>query len=192
MRTHGNPNIDGDEPVIESANEAYFDDLRDRATAFDQRLLESPVTLLARRVPITFTKDATVTEAVRAMQREHRGCVLVTEDGTRQSALSGIFTERDVLFRIVDRGRNPQELKLGEVMMQEPEVLPRTAPVAWVLNKMSVGGFRHVPIVDERCRPVFIVSVRDIVDFLVASFPAEVLNLPPDFDCERYRERDGA
>jgi CBS domain-containing protein len=193
MRTHDNPNRGGDEPIIEAANEAYFDDIDvSIKPGFDQRLLESPVAAMARRVPIVFSKDATVTDAVRAMQRDHRGCVLITEDGTRQTALIGIFTERDVLFRIVDRGRNPQELTLGDVMVRDPEVLPRTAPVAWVLNKMSVGGFRHVPVVDEECRPVFIVSVKDIVDFLVASFPAEVLNLPPDFDCERYRERDGA
>ena len=193
MRSHNNPSSSGDEPIIEASNESYFDEL-DVSTkpGFDQRLLESSVSTMARRVPIVFSKEATVTEAVRAMQREHRGCVLITEDGTRQTALIGIFTERDVLFRIVDRGRNPQELNLGDVMMQDPEVLPRTAPLAWVLNKMSVGGFRHVPIVDEQCRPVFIVSVRDIVDYLVASFPSEVLNLPPDFDCERYRERDGA
>jgi len=193
MRAHDNPYPAGDEPMLEATDESYFDEIDvSIKPGFDQRLLESPVATMARRVPIVFSKDATVTEAVRAMQREHRGCVLVTEDGTRQTALIGIFTERDVLFRIVDRGRNPQELVLDDVMMRDPEVLPRTAPVAWVLNKMSVGGFRHVPIVDEQCRPVFIVSVRDIVDFLVASFPSEVLNLPPDFDCERYRERDGA
>ena len=67
-----------------------------------------------------------------------------------------------------------------------------TAPVAWVLNKMSVGGFRHVPAVDEEGCPVIMVSVRDVVEFLVQSFPSEILNLPPEFGGERDQTRDGA
>ena len=75
--------------------------------------------------------DRTVTEAMRAMQREHRGCVLVTDDGTDRSKLTGIFTERDVLFRIVDRGRNPASLPVGEVMTPDPDTLPVRANVAY-------------------------------------------------------------
>jgi len=57
---------------------------------------------------------------------------------------------------------------------------------------MSVGGFRHLPVVDQRGCPAFILSVRDIVEFLVESFPAEILNLPPDFGRHSVRARDGA
>ena len=121
---------------------------------------------------------ASVTEAMRAMQREHRGCVLVTEDGSSTSKLLGIFTERDVLFRIVDRGKNPATLPIGEVMTADPDCLAVDSTVAHALNKMSVGGFRHVPVVDQEHRPAFVVSVRDIVEFLVAAFPREVLTLP--------------
>jgi CBS domain-containing protein len=52
---------------------------------------------------------------------------------------------------------------------------------------MSVGGFRHVPIVDERGRPAGVVSVRDVVDLLVEAFPAEILNRGGD----RQSEREG-
>jgi CBS domain-containing protein len=45
---------------------------------------------------------------------------------------------------------------------------------------MHVGGYRHVPLVDEAGRPVGVISVKDIVSFLVELFPAAVLNLPPD------------
>ena len=64
--------------------------------------------------------------------------------------------------------------------------------MAWVLNKMSVGGFRHVPAVDEQGRPAFVVSVRMVVQFLVDAFPDQILNLPPEFGASRYRDRDGA
>ena len=109
-----------------------------------------------------------------------------------RSPLTGIFTERDILLRIINRGRNPATVTLQEVMVAEPESLPCEASIAWVLNKMSVGGFRHVPAVEDEGRPVAIVSVRDVVQFLVEAFPEEVLNLPPECGAPRYRTRDGA
>jgi len=161
-------------------DEPYFETTRRGSDGFDARLLREPLSVMPVQRPITLPPGATVTEAMRAMQREHRGAVLVTDDGTRQSKLLGIFTERDVLFRIVDRGKNPATLPLGDVMTPDPEVLPITASVAFVLNKMSIGGFRHVPVVDEDHRPCFVVAVRDVVEYLVEAFPREVLNLPPE------------
>ena len=106
--------------------------------------------------------------------------------------VTGVFTERDVLFRIVDRGRNPAQLPLQEVMTPDPETLSVRSTVAHALNKMSVGGFRHIPVVDDEHRPAFVVSVRDVVEFLVESFPREVLNLPPMDGAKSQRSREGA
>jgi len=160
-------------------DESYFDGSRDRRmTGFDQYLLREPLTMLPVQRPLTMAPDACVTDAMRAMQRKHTGCVIITGDGSTRSQLEGIFTERDVLFRIVDRGRNPAALALSEVMTPEPETLSVRATVAYVLNKMAVGGFRHVPVVDDDQRPKGVVSVRDVVTFLVDAFPREVLNLP--------------
>ena len=76
-------------------------------------------------------------------------------------------------------------------MTRNPETLPHDASIAWVLNKMSVGGFRHVPVVDEQNHPVCVISVRDVVHFLVDFFPHEVLNLPPEYDSST-KSREGA
>jgi CBS domain-containing protein len=185
-----NPDLDTSPDI---PDDAYFDDPSGRSPEiFDARLLHEPLTALPTRPPICFKGSDAVSEAMRAMQREHRGAVLVTEDGTTRSRLAGIFTERDILIRIIDRGRNPATVTLEEVMVSEPECLPSDASIAWVLNKMSVGGFRHVPAVDEDGCPVRMVSVRDVVQFLVESFPHEILNLPPECGMERYRTRDGA
>lgn len=173
-------------------DEAYYDEGPDRRRGFDASLLGRSLKTLPARAPLVHAPGDSVTEAIRAMQREQRGCVLITQDGTAQSRLLGIFSERDVLYRIVDRGRNPATLGLGEVMTPDPESLPEEATVAWVLNKMAVGGFRHVPVVDADGRPVFVVSVRDVVEFLVEFFPSEVLNLPPEFGAPRSLEREGA
>jgi CBS domain-containing protein len=174
-------------------DETYFDSPETRGGgSFDVSLLREPVSVLRAQKPLVFRGTATVTEAMRAMKRGHCGCVVVTDDGTAGSKVTGIFTERDVLFRIVDQGRNPAQLPLAEVMTPDPETLSVRSSVAYALNKMSVGGFRHIPVVDDGYRPAFVIAVRDIVDFLVESFPREVLNLPPVEGVKGQRAREGA
>jgi CBS domain-containing protein len=172
-------------------DESYFDP-PPRHVQFDTALLRDSLRALPSHSALVLRGTDSVTEAVRLMQREHRGCVVITEDGTDQSRLIGIFTERDVLLRIVDRGKNPATLPLDAVMTTDPEVLELNGTVAHALNKMSVGGFRHVPVVDEDHRPVFVVSVRDIVEFLVEAFPREVLTLSSDGSTQVPRGRYGA
>lgn len=176
----------------EYRDEAYFDRRRGKRHVFDSNLLRQSAIVLPARKPIVFGPDRTVTEAIRAMQSEHRGCVLVTEDGTRDTAVLGIFTERDVLFRIVDRGRNPAVLPVSDVMTRDPECLRDDQPIASVLNKMSVGGFRHIPVIDSQGRPLFVASVKDVVEFLVEAFPREILNQPADLVADGHRQREGA
>ena len=51
--------------------------------------------------------------------------------------------------------------------------------VARAIHRMSQGGHRRLPIVDDQNRPVGLVSVRDIVDYLAVLFPHKILTLPP-------------
>ena len=174
-------------------DESYFEaEVAEGKRYFDESLLQESLSVLPTRPPLVLSVNDTVTEAMRGMQKECTGCVLLTQDGSAETPLSGIFTERDVLYRIVDRGQNPATLSLSAVMTPDPEAVPRDATIAWVLNKMAVGGFRHVPVVDDADRPVMLVSVRDVVAFLVDFFPRDVLNLPPEYDPKRFRTREGA
>ena len=173
--------------VDDLGDDPYFEKPRD-PRGFDAALVREAVDALPVRDAVILAAADTVTEAMRAMQREHRGCVLVTDDGTKESKLLGIFTERDVLLRIVDRGKTPATLPISEVMTPDPECLAVDSTVAHALNKMSVGGFRHVPVVDQEHRPAYVVSVRDVVEFLVEAFPREVLTLPSGEASPQTRE----
>ena len=175
----------GDYDPPSEGDEAYFD--AEQPRSFDAALLEAPASVLQARRARILAREDSVSDAVRAMQKEHRGVVLITEDGTEASSVIGVFTERDVLFRIMDGGRNPATLQLEQVMTSDPECLTEDGTVADVLRMMSVGGFRHVPIVDKLRRPVGVVSVRDVVDLLVEAFPAEIVNRGGD----RQSEREG-
>jgi CBS domain-containing protein len=151
----------------------------------DQQMIREPIRYLNPRPPLTLPLSGTVADAVRVM-REHRvGCVLVVEGGR----LVGIITERDLLLKLeeADMGRSIREL-----MTPRPEALSPDDPIVYALNKMSVGGFRHVPLVDERGCPVGVVSVKDIVDYIVDFFPNDVLTIPPDpAQGHSWRDREG-
>lgn len=174
---------------LEERDEAYFEAAEGSMDPkrFDASLLEQPVSLLPSRHALVLPREATVTDAVRLMQKEHRGAVLVTADGSERSPVIGIFTERDVLFRIVDGGRNPVTLPLEQVMTAAPDCVTEDGTLADLLQMMSVGGFRHVPVVTDAGWPVAVVAVRDIVELLVSAFPQEILNRAAD----RQRTREG-
>lgn len=173
-------------------DEAYFDRKSERKPrSFDAKLLRELASVLPARKPLVFSERQTVTEAMRAMKSQHRGAIVVTEDGTPDAPICGIFTERDVLLRVVDCGRNPVSLPLSEVMTRDPECLRVDQSIASVLHMMSVGGFRHVPVVDASRRPAFVVSVRDVVQFLVDAFPREILAIRTESGADAPRQREG-
>lgn len=150
-----------------------FDDAYDDQQRIRGAILETPISDLPLRDPILISPSASVADAVKSMNDHHTGCVLVGRDGQ----LIGIFTERDVLTKDFFRA-DSHTVAVESVMTRNPETLEPSNNIAFALNKMSVGGYRHIPIVEEG-KPVGVLSVRDVVDFLVELFPEDVLNLPP-------------
>jgi len=141
----------------------------------DSNTFNKPVKNIKVRKPLVLNVGKTVKDAVGLMQQKRLGCVLVVKEGK----LAGILTERDILMKSVGSGKDIAKVKVEEIMTPDPEAFQPEDSVAFVLNAMSSGGYRHVPIVDERDRPLAVVSVKDVVKFLVEHFPQEVLNLPP-------------
>lgn len=143
----------------------------------EQAILNDTIDSLHLGPAICVARDATLQEAIETLQREHIGCVLVlAADGT----LDGIFTERDLLNRVAGRHLDWARERVRDHMTAGPETLQPGDRIAWALNRMSMGGYRHVPLTDEAGRPVGVVSIKDIVSLIVDLFPAPVLNLPPD------------
>ncbi len=70
-------------------------------------------------------------------------------------------------------------MPLREVMRPEPECLRLDDTLVDALHQMSVGAYRHIPVVDAQGRPTALVSMQAIVDALMAAFPQELRNRPP-------------
>jgi CBS domain-containing protein len=167
--------MDADERVFDE--DGRYDEEDVPAKTIDARLFAEPIKSLHRRAGrVTVPPGTTIGEAARVMKEHRVGCVLVEKAGK----LVGIFTERDILTKLVGTGYDPAKVPVDGVMTRNPETLTPEDPIAFALQRMSVGGFRHVPLVDAEGRPVGILSVKDIVDYLAEHFPEEILNIPPE------------
>ncbi|MFZ1731468.1 MAG: CBS domain-containing protein [Bacteroidota bacterium] len=124
---------------------------------------------------ITVDIDTPIRDAIHLMQTKRIGCVLVTS----HQKLLGIFTERDVLKKIVGSSFDLRSSPITEVMTIHPQALNDDDTIAYALNFMDLGGYRHIPIVNDAFEPLGLVSVKDIIAYLVQHFADEVLNLPP-------------
>lgn len=108
----------------------------------------------------------TVGRAVDVMKSEDAHGVFVEDNGK----LVGVLTERDVVSRVLAAGLD-LGAPIAEYMTRDPETLKADDDIAYAINKMAVGGYRNVPIVDDSGKLVSALSVRDVVAHL-----AEVLS----------------
>ena len=115
--------------------------------------------MMERKKFLTAPPDTTVSSAARLMASKNVGAVLVVE----REELVGIFSERDVVFRVIAKGLDPKTTALAEVMTAEPKTLEPGKSYGHALLLMQENGFRHVPVV-ENGRPIGIVSSRNAMD----------------------------
>jgi CBS domain-containing protein len=118
---------------------------------------------------LTLTPETTVHEAARRMADRRIGASLVIDAG----ALVGIFTERDVMTRVVALGLDPDRTEVRDVMTAKPATAAPDQRALDALKTMHEGGFRHLPIVKDG-RAVGIVSLRDFLSGEFAEMRAEL------------------
>ena len=135
-------------------------------------------TLIKDVVPLKGVRSlglkTTIGEAVEIMQKNKIGSVLITDD---DGVLKGIVTERDILMKVTGLITDLKGTAITQIMTADPVTLKEDDKVAYVMNNMHVGRFRHVPIVDDDEKPIGIVSIRDVVDFILDYFPEEITNI---------------
>jgi CBS domain-containing protein len=131
------------------------------------RLLPSP----AHQIPA----DKPVSEAVELMRREKVGCLLVCVDGQ----LVGILTERDLVRRVFAPGL-PLSTPVADCMTPNPVTVSSKEPIRAAIEHMEKGGYRHLPVLDEKQRLVGTLSIKRIVHYLVEHFPNLVYTQPPN------------
>ena len=154
-------NFPGDDTCANCGADLWTVDVPEPATGFHGRLLGAHLDELGAPAPQIVPAGMNVEAALEQMQAKGLDCLLVM-DGER---LVGIFTDRDAVLKLAGQGR--RATAIDDVMTRDPVVLRHDDPIAVAINKMAVGGFRHVPIVDGG-RPTGVVSARDVFRHIAA------------------------
>jgi len=140
----GYDNIQGTDLCESCGSDLAGLDLVEAHPGFRGRLMTDHIGDLPLISPPPFVQpDTTVAAAVSLMREARLGCVLVQEG----SELLGIFTERDVLTRVLRPGKNPREVVMSEVMTADPITLSPSEPPAHAIHLSAARGLRHLPVV---------------------------------------------
>lgn len=107
----------------------------------------------------TIRPEQPVKAAIRLMQLERIGCVVVSTDGRRPE---GVFSERDVVKHLNRHGITLLEMRVGRVMTQPVRTCTRSDDLRDLMRLMTMSRLRHVPVVEDDAL-VGIVSIGDVV-----------------------------
>ena len=137
-------------------------DVPQATVTFHGQLLGEHLDELGAPPPVTVTPDTPLDVAIARMHEAETDCVLVMAD----DRLVGIFTDRDAVVKAA--GKRLESFHVRDFMTPDPVVLRHDDPIAVAIHKMAVGGFRHIPIVEDG-RPTGVVTARDVFHHLASS-----------------------
>jgi CBS domain-containing protein len=127
-------------------------------------LLCDSIGLVGLKQPVMVLPDTRLSECISIMQERRIGSLLVVDTS---GVLQGIFTERDCLMRVLGKVSDLSTTAVKDFMTANPITERPDVSLAFALNLMSNGGFRHIPIVDQDKMPIGVLSVKDVIDHIV-------------------------
>jgi CBS domain-containing protein len=133
------------------------------------------------RFVVTVSRTATVLDAIQAMTGAKVGSVAVV-DG---NVLEGIFSERDVMLRVVAEGRDPKTTTVEEVMTSPVQTIQKRTTGEEALRIMVQNHIRHLPVVDEAGQVQAMVSMRSLLEEQIQDLHQQLSSL------ESYITADG-
>ncbi len=114
-----------------------------------------------KRNVFSLSEDVLLQDAVEIMADKNFGCVVITRD----KKVVGIFSERDLMRRVVAKKLDPSKVALKDVMTKNPHVAYLNDDISNSMRRMSQGRFRHLPIIDEKENLVGLLSQGDFVAY---------------------------
>jgi CBS domain-containing protein len=158
----GAKNLEGDDECCNCGNDLRTVDLPRPASEVEQSVMHLPLTTLSMTTVHAVAPDAPLDVAVQTLVRQKLDLLEVVEDGK----LVGVLSVRDVLTRVGPDYAGKLQRPVREFMTAKVETLPPDAPITFALNRMDIGGYRHVPVLQDG-RVVGVVSSRDVLAYVV-------------------------
>jgi CBS domain-containing protein len=127
----------------------------------------------ASKPAFSVPREITVLDAVRLMVDKRVGAALIADDGRP----AGIFTERDLMNKVVAQGKDPARVRVGEVMTSPVIPVRVDADVEDALQIMLERHIRHLPLVDPEGKVLGMLSIRNLMADQIDSLRHEVSGL---------------
>src|SRR3954454_23456561 len=157
----GAKNIEGVDECENCHTDLRTIDLPKPSSPFESTVMHQPLTALELTPVHAVSPDTPMDVAVQTLVRQKVSLLEVVKDGR----LVGVLSIRDILERVGPDYAEKLAAPVSQFMTMEPETLPPDAPVTFAINRMDVGGYRHVPVVQDD-RIVGVVSASDVIAYI--------------------------
>ena len=136
--------------------------------------IQDPISSMHLAKPLIVDLGTSLRHVLDTMQNNKRNCVVTLKN----DELGGILTERDILLKVTGKGYDLDLTVIDEFITLSPDYVTPDDPLAYALNKMHIGGYRNVPVVNDELYPIGVISITDIISTIAEYFHSEIINLP--------------
>ena len=136
--------------------------------------IQDPISSMHLEIPLIVNLGTSLRHVLDTMQNNKRNCVVTLKD----DKLGGILTERDILLKVTGKGYDLDLTVIDEFITLSPDYVTPDDPLAYALNKMHIGGYRNVPVVNDELYPIGVIGITDIISTIAEYFHSEIINLP--------------
>jgi CBS domain-containing protein len=153
-------------------------------STFNLSILKKPIRDLHKGLPVLMDETSCLKDVIESMRENNLSALLLEQDHN----LSGIVSERDILFKVVDRMENLDKVKVKEVMIPGPSTQSLGSNVYDIIECMYQGRFRNVPIIDSSGQLAMLMTISDILDFIFDHLPDEFTSAGLSHDDEKKKD----
>ena len=126
-------------------------------------MMTAPISdLITGKDLLVASPSDSIQKIVKIFQEQKKNCVIVYKN----KKMVGILSNRDILWKVAGKQKDLSKVRVEEVMTPNPEWVRLSDPIAFAVNKMAMGGFRHVPVLDEDGAPLSIILIKDVLEHL--------------------------
>ena len=160
----GYQNIEGEDRCVQCLHTLHQVEIpRKKKDTIQNVMMSAPISdLLTGKDLLVASPGDSIQKIVKIFQDQKKNCVLVY----KKKKLVGILSNRDILWKVAGKFKDMSKVKVEQVMTPNPEFVKPDDPIAFVVNKMAMGGFRHVPVLQADGTPLSIVLIKDVLGYL--------------------------
>jgi CBS domain-containing protein len=154
--------------------------------SISSKIFQEKIKCLHLKEVITIKDSACLKEALEMLRKHDIGSLVITN---ANGLVAGILTGKDLIKKVFGKIKNWEKVSVQKIMTPGPFCLKNEDKISRLMHNIYIGGHQHIPIIDDEQKPIHMVSIRDVITFIVEHFPVEIDNIIGEsFEGETVRE----